>query len=607
MTRLDTPFRIGCWTVKPADGMIENGNESRRLQPRVMQVLCRLADDARTVVPRETLLADVWEGRAMSDEPLHRCIAELRSALGDDCKNSHVIETVPRRGYRLLLAKREAGKRGFWRWRIGASVLLLGLVAAMVSVWQTPMPPADKQLRILVLPFEMLSEVDTDRLLADALTEELIHTLTSNSELFVLSRTTTFSYRDAAVPFATLVADTNADLVVEGAVRMDDSTVRLTVQLIDSASSLHLLSRAFEQPRHNAAEMLPQVATSIGHMLDKSVADKRHRRSFTLYRDFIEARFLYESWNQHDVRSALERAKRVLTTDPDADVHALLAAIYLKLHWIDDDRPNYLSVATEHVDRALVLDPHNARAIAIQARLKDSAVENERGMRRALELDPALDDVRLDLANLLARNGFLEKAGLQYEYLLARDPLNSRAMAMMASIYCSLGRHDQYEEMIRRLQRHRPKAASLAQLRHALHGDADNLKAHHVQSFLQENNLPIHQLQAYIASIEMPQFREQAWQELQALEQDGRVPLMMQFLLWTFIAEPKKALEIFAGLEQERNSPRLQYWFWADYNQSLRKLPGFAPLLQRHRVNELLAEHGSNDFCKWQNDLAYCR
>jgi len=102
MKNEEMTFNVGPWTVWPVEGRIENGAVQRQLQPKVMAVLSRLARDAGKVVLRDQLLADVWNGRAMSDEPLHRCVAALRAALGDDSARQRYIQTLPRRGYRLL-------------------------------------------------------------------------------------------------------------------------------------------------------------------------------------------------------------------------------------------------------------------------------------------------------------------------------------------------------------------------------------------------------------------------------------------------------------------------------------------------------------------------
>ena len=97
-------FRIGSWAVSPLTGEIRSADQAVHLEPKVMEVLMVLAEKAESVVLRDELLASVWGARAAtSDEPLTRCIAQLRQSLGDSSRNPTFIQTVPKRGYRLMV------------------------------------------------------------------------------------------------------------------------------------------------------------------------------------------------------------------------------------------------------------------------------------------------------------------------------------------------------------------------------------------------------------------------------------------------------------------------------------------------------------------------
>lgn len=97
-------FRLGEWLVDaPNHELIAHAGRVR-LQPRQMQLLLRLAREPGTVLRREQLLEDVWEGRYVNDEALSRAIAELRQLLADDPRAPRYIETVPKLGYRLIAA-----------------------------------------------------------------------------------------------------------------------------------------------------------------------------------------------------------------------------------------------------------------------------------------------------------------------------------------------------------------------------------------------------------------------------------------------------------------------------------------------------------------------
>lgn len=77
-----------------------------KLEPRAMALLAYLAANQGRIVGKDELLARVWDGAHVVDEALQRAVSILRNALGDDARRPRLIETVPTRGYRLMVAPR---------------------------------------------------------------------------------------------------------------------------------------------------------------------------------------------------------------------------------------------------------------------------------------------------------------------------------------------------------------------------------------------------------------------------------------------------------------------------------------------------------------------
>jgi DNA-binding winged helix-turn-helix (wHTH) protein/tetratricopeptide (TPR) repeat protein len=96
-------FTVGQWLVQPSLNRIGVGNEVTRLRPQLMNLLVCLADRPGQTVSREEILATVWPGQYIAETGLARCITQLRQALGDSAgPDSKFIETIPKRGYRLI-------------------------------------------------------------------------------------------------------------------------------------------------------------------------------------------------------------------------------------------------------------------------------------------------------------------------------------------------------------------------------------------------------------------------------------------------------------------------------------------------------------------------
>ncbi len=97
-----TQLRVGEWSVEANANLIVRGAESVRLEPRVMNLLVFLATNAGEVISKDQIVDAVWDGAFISESALTRTIADLRKALGDDARNPRYLETISKRGYRLV-------------------------------------------------------------------------------------------------------------------------------------------------------------------------------------------------------------------------------------------------------------------------------------------------------------------------------------------------------------------------------------------------------------------------------------------------------------------------------------------------------------------------
>jgi DNA-binding winged helix-turn-helix (wHTH) protein/tetratricopeptide (TPR) repeat protein len=95
-------FRLGEWRVEPAANLLTRGEDEIRVELKVMEVLLVLAEHAGEVVSKRDLTDTVWQTEFIAENTLTSAIAGLRQALGDDARNPTYIQTIPKRGYRLL-------------------------------------------------------------------------------------------------------------------------------------------------------------------------------------------------------------------------------------------------------------------------------------------------------------------------------------------------------------------------------------------------------------------------------------------------------------------------------------------------------------------------
>ncbi len=95
-------IRVGGWSLDAASGEISRGEIRRRLEPKTLDLLLLLARSPSRVFSREEIFAAIWPDVTVGDDTLARAVSKLRKALDDDPKNPRIIETIPKRGYRLI-------------------------------------------------------------------------------------------------------------------------------------------------------------------------------------------------------------------------------------------------------------------------------------------------------------------------------------------------------------------------------------------------------------------------------------------------------------------------------------------------------------------------
>lgn len=95
-------FLVDDWLVQPTLGRLSRGDKTLRLRPQLMDVLvCLVSGNGRTVGKQE-LLDTVWDDRFVTESAVAHSVAELRQAFGDDARQPRIIETIPKRGYRIV-------------------------------------------------------------------------------------------------------------------------------------------------------------------------------------------------------------------------------------------------------------------------------------------------------------------------------------------------------------------------------------------------------------------------------------------------------------------------------------------------------------------------
>jgi Tol biopolymer transport system component/DNA-binding winged helix-turn-helix (wHTH) protein len=102
VTSTEKTYYFADWQFNPKDGQLNSKQKNVRLQPRLSQLLTLLLSNQGDLLNRTELIDVIWQDKLVNEDALSRCIAELRSALGDNTAAPIYIETVPKKGYRFI-------------------------------------------------------------------------------------------------------------------------------------------------------------------------------------------------------------------------------------------------------------------------------------------------------------------------------------------------------------------------------------------------------------------------------------------------------------------------------------------------------------------------
>ena len=304
---------------------LRRGTDLIPLTPQVFDLLAYVIGNREVVVSRDDLIAAIWDGRIVSESALTTRINAARSAIGDSGEQQRLIKTLPRKGIRFVGIVRENEKP------TGP--------AATDHITQPPMPSLNlpDKPSIAVLPFTNLSGDALQDYFTDGVVEDIITELSRFPELFVIARNSSFTYKGQSVDVRNVGRDLGVRYVLEGSVRKVANRVRMTGQLIDAASGVHIWADRFESALDDIFalqdQMTESVVGAIAPRLEQAEIERAKRtptENLSAYDCFLRGMAAWHDWTQPSHNNALKLFYQAIELDPEfARAHALAAGCYL--------------------------------------------------------------------------------------------------------------------------------------------------------------------------------------------------------------------------------------------------------------------------------------
>jgi adenylate cyclase len=428
---MNREFRVGEWLIEPDLNRIARADRTITVEPKIIEVLACLADQPGEVLSKETILRTVWSGTYVSDGILTYYISELRKALGDDAKNPQIIQTIPRKGYRLIAAV------------------------------TFPAPILKAQPSVAVLAFSDISLEKDQEYFCDGIAEDIINSLAHVKNLRVAARTSSFAFKGKAEDVRTIGKKLGVEAVLEGSVRKAGHRLRITAQLISVEDGYHLWSERYDRELKDVFAIQDEISRSIAATLkitlspkEKSAIGRVPTTDLQAYDFYLRGKQFFYQYKRKGIEFALQMFSHAIEIDPTyARALAGIADCSSFLYMYAGSHPEHREQADAASQKAINLNPespdaHASRGVALS--LKGAYDQAESEFETAIRLDSRLYEAYYFYARAAFAQGKLEKAIELYEKASEANPHDYQAPLLVAQSYADLGRSVEAEAARRR-------------------------------------------------------------------------------------------------------------------------------------------------------------
>jgi len=507
-------YEFGLFRLIPEERQLLRDNQPVPLTPKSFDLLVVLVEHSGHLIEKAELMKQVWPDSFVEEANLSVNVSAVRRALGESPNENQYLETVPRRGYRFIASVKERWDEGtvssarelteedddgrpVWdgerqtlspplaaasrpilsnrRWALvflvgllSFSALLLGLnVAGLRDRLLGKVNPVRIQ-SLAVLPLENLSGDTSQDYFADGMTESVITELAKIGALRVISRPSVMQYKGARKPLPEIARELNVDAVLVGSVVRSGERVRITVQLVHAATDRNLWADSYERDLRDVLALQREVTRDIvGEIRIKLTPQEQVQFGSVrpvnpeAYDHYLRGRFYLNRQTKDDNEAAITALERAVGTDPTfAAAYAELAQAYVwKLFLFAPGEKQWAEKAFVAAEKALALDPDLAVAHLARGRIlwtpanhfpHEKAIQE---YRRAVALNPSLDEARNQLALVYCHIGAFNEALQESQKAVTTNPTNNLAQFRIGQTLNLQGKYEEALSVLRAIPR----------------------------------------------------------------------------------------------------------------------------------------------------------
>lgn len=409
-------FYVSDWYVDVDANQIISSQQSVKLESKVMALLVFLAKHPNDVISRQQIETEIWKNQVTSYDALTSCLRRLRKALGDNSRNPQYIETVTKKGYRLVapvrwenkaenvLAYPEISPRAYSKKFFSIIIITTLLISAMAIYFlasRDDQPISSTQQStpaIIVQPFETLGEDPKQTYFSQGITTDIQIALSKVSGLQVV-----------AIPTDTQQKQ-HSDYSLIGSVQRAKNKLRVNVRLLDNKTYHQLWAESYDREITEIFDVQDDIAARVVSALSIKLSQEekkriahRYTKSIEAYDLFLQGQANYIQRTSNSNLTARQLFQRAIEIDPAfARAYSAQSLTYTSSYrygW--SNKINPLHTAVSLAEKAISIDNELPEAhwvlsyARVHMRQYDLAITEA---RKSLELRPGYSDALATLA-----------------------------------------------------------------------------------------------------------------------------------------------------------------------------------------------------------------
>ncbi|MER8612598.1 adenylate/guanylate cyclase domain-containing protein [Mesorhizobium sp. M0435] len=397
---------------------------------------------------------------------------EKKLAFGFEPMGEQKVKNIaePVQAFRITLegqTRRRPAVRFPPRWALAGTAAFISLLLIAGAAWQFwPAAPVSGKPSVAVLPFDNYGGDEATGRLANGLTEDIITDLARFPEFTVVARNSTAAYKGKAADPREVGAALHVGYIIEGSIQREADRVRITAQLIDTATGQHLWSNRWDRPDEDIFAVQTEIAEQVTNRLGggagliqeagRIAAHRKRPGNLSAYEYYLLGTEKLEQITKADIQEAIKLLTRAVELDPGLarawvelyHSHGLLASFGVNP---ESER----KAAADAAERAVRLDPSDAEAhaaLGMSFGERGDIARAKAEMDTALRLAPGSAEILTFYAGWASAFGEAERGADMVDQVIRLDPNYPMwTSGPFSYAYYMVGRYEDALKMLERL------------------------------------------------------------------------------------------------------------------------------------------------------------